>query len=160
MLDEPVVKINSTQLITNEGNAIQIYCIIDANPLEASHIFWQSNNKSMTNTDTKQYYVTKFLPPNLSVLTIMNARDIDDGEISCHVKNGIGGKTIKAITELRVKRTPTILTEASVLKAAVDSNMGYNTFFQCKAQAYPDVNFKWKNNVCSLLYIKMEYVYF
>ena len=104
----------------------------------------------MANTDTKQYYSTKFLPPNLSVLTIMHARDIDDGEISCHVKNGIGGKTIKASTELRVKRTPTILAETSVLKAAVDSNMGYNTFFQCKAQAYPDVNFKWKNNVCIL----------
>lgn len=142
-----MVKINTTSLITNEGSSIQIFCIIDANPLESSHIFWQSNNKSMTNTDTKQYYSTKFLPPNLSVLTLLSARDLDDGEISCHVKNGIGGKTLKAITELRVKRPPHILAETSVLKAAVDSNMGYNSFFQCKATAYPDVTFKWKNKV-------------
>ena len=140
------INITQKQMEINEGSSISIFCIIDANPLEASHILWQSNNKSIMNTDTKQYYSTKFIPPNLSVLTILSARDLDDGEISCQVNNKIG-KSIKATTELRVKRPPQILSETSVLKAAVDSNMGYNSFFQCKAQAYPNVDFKWKNKV-------------
>ncbi len=79
-------------------------------------------------------------------MTILSARDIDDGEISCHVNNKIG-KTIKAITELRVKRAPQILTDTSILKAGQDSNKGQSAFFQCKAQAYPDVTFKWKSPV-------------
>jgi hypothetical protein len=97
----------------------------------------------LINSDTEQYYSYKFIPPNLAILSILNARDVDDGEISCHIANGIG-KTFVVTTELRVKRPPQILAEASVLKAGEDSNMGRSAQFVCKAWAYPDVTFKWK----------------
>jgi hypothetical protein len=131
---------------TTKGSKIQIFCIIDANPLHSSHISWKANNKSLINSDTEQYYSYKFIPPNLGILSILNARDVDDGEISCHISNGIG-KTFIANTELRVKRSPQILTDSSVLKAGEDSNMGRNAQFLCKAWGYPDVTFKWRTPV-------------
>lgn len=144
--DTPTAKINSSLHTTTKGNKIQIFCIIDANPLQSGHISWKANNKSLINSDTEQYYSYRFIPPNLAILSILNARDVDDGEISCHVSNGIG-KTVVANTELRVKRSPQILSDSSVLKAGEDSNMGRSAQFVCKAWGYPDVNFKWKTPV-------------
>jgi len=83
----------------------------------------------------------------VSVLTILNARDVDDGEIGCHVANKIG-KPAVATSELRVKRSPLILADKSTLKAGEDSNIGRSAFFSCRAKAYPDVKFKWKAPVC------------
>jgi hypothetical protein len=132
--------------ITTKGNQIQISCMIDANPLLSNHITWKSNNKSMINTDSEQFYSFKFIPPNHSILTILNVRDVDDGEISCHVGNSIG-RPVVTTTELRVKRQPVIIAASSVLKAAEDSGMGRSTYFECRAQSYPDATFKWKNSV-------------
>ncbi len=80
------------------------------------------------------------------MLTISSPRDLDDGEISCHVANGIG-KAAVATAELRVRRPPQITSEGSVLKAGEDSNMGHNAHFKCRSWAFPDVSFKWKTPV-------------
>lgn len=109
----------------------------------SNHITWKSNNRPLINRDAEQHFSIKFLPPNLSILTIINAKDSDDGNFSCHVSNLIGAQDV-AHMELRVKRPPQILTDLSVLKAGEDSNMGRSATFTCKAKAFPDVNFKWK----------------
>ena len=126
---------------------MQLFCLIEANPLSAAHITWKSNNKSLINSDTEQFYSYKFIAPNVSVLTIANPRDVDDGEMSCHVNNGVGGKTAVAVAELRVRRPPQIVSDASVLKAGEDSNLGHSAHFKCRSWAFPDVTFKWKTPV-------------
>lgn len=109
----------------------------------SNHVTWKSNNRPLINRDAEQHFSIKFIPPNLSILTINKARDSDDGNFSCHVHNLIGLPDV-AHTELRVKRTPLILTELSVLKAGEDSNNGRSATFICKARAFPDVQFKWR----------------
>lgn len=128
---------------TTQGNKINLYCIADANPLLANHITWKSKDKPLVNTETEEFYTIKFIPPNLSVLTINKPRDVDDGNISCTVANGIGkGET--AFTELRVRRVPIVLTDESTLKAGEDSNMGRTASFRCVIRGFPDSTFKWK----------------
>lgn len=81
------------------------------------------------------------------MLTILNARDVDDGNVSCTVMNGIG-RAETAYTELRVKRSPQVVDDESVLKAGEDSNLGRSARFKCAVSAYPDALFKWKTPVC------------
>ena len=100
----------------------------------------------LTNNDVEQHYTVKFVPPNLSILTIQNVHDTDDGNFTCHVNNKIG-KSVTAMTELRVKRVPSILVDKSVLKAGEDGNIGRSGRFECKADGYPSVRFKWKTPV-------------
>ena len=116
--------------------------------MQSNHVTWKSNNRALVNKDAEQHFSIKFLPPNLSILTIINAKDSDDGNFSCHVSNLIGIPDT-AYTELRVRRTPHIIVDLSVLKAGEDSNIGRSATFICKAKAFPDVNFKWRmpNNV-------------
>lgn len=97
----------------------------------------------LTNNDDEQHYTVKFVPPNLSILSIQNVRDTDDGNFTCHVNNRIG-RSVMDQTELRVKRVPSILVDSSVLKAGEDGNIGRSARFECKADGYPSVRFKWK----------------
>jgi hypothetical protein len=122
--------------------------MVDGNPLHSNHVTWKSNNRPLINKDAEQHFSLKFLPPNLSILTIINAKDTDDGNFSCHASNLVGAPDT-AYTELRVRRTPHILVDLSVLKAGEDSNIGRSATFICKAKAFPDVTFKWRmpNNV-------------
>lgn len=147
-LDPPIVRVNSSLYTTTKGNTVQLFCIVDANPIETKHITWKLNNKPVINVasfsrETEQRFSHKFLPPNLSILTISNAKDSDDGNFSCQVSNLIG-LADTAYTELRVKRPPQILTDLSLLKAAQDSNTDRTATFICKAKAFPDVSFKWR----------------
>jgi hypothetical protein len=141
--DAPSAKINNSLHIVSRGDRAQIFCVLDGNPLQASHVTWKLNNKQTLGND--DYYNVRFIPPNLSVLTILNTRDVDDGEISCHVSNNIGAPNVST-TELRVKRTPQIMVDSSVLKAGEDSNIGRSALFKCQAKAYPDASFKWKKS--------------
>ena len=150
-LDAPTAKVNSSVYVTTKGSTVQLFCTAEGNPLLSNHVSWRTNNKPLVNIESEQHYSIKFIPPNLSVLTITNVRDYDDGNFSCHVANGIGAQDIST-AELRVKRTPTILMDASVLKAAEDSNIGRSAAFSCRAKAYPNVLFKWKQPVSSILY--------
>lgn len=129
-----------------KGGQISLFCILDGNPLLAKDVVWKSNNKPMLTRENEQYYSFKFIPPNLSVLTILNARDVDDGNISCSISNGIG-KMETAFTELRVKRAPLVIADDSVLKAGEDSNMGRSARLKCVVSAYPDPVFKWRTPV-------------
>lgn len=86
------------------------------------------------------------MPPDTSILTIDNVRGTDDGNFTCHVYNKIG-TSVHDQTQLRVKRVPNILTDKSVLKAGEDGNIGRSARFECWAQGYPDVKFKWKQPV-------------
>lgn len=93
--------------------------------------------------ENEQFYSVKFIPPNLSVLTIHATRDIDDGNVSCSIANGVSVRA-DAYTQLRVKRAPHVLETESVLKAGEDSNIGRSARFKCTVSAYPDITFKWK----------------
>lgn len=126
-----------------KGAQVQIFCILDGNPMLGKDITWRSKDKPMITRENEPFYSVKFIPPNLSVLTIHAARDIDDGNVSCAIANGIGPK-MEAYTELRVKRAPQVLENESALKAGEDSNMGRSARFKCVVSAYPDVTFKWK----------------
>lgn len=143
LTDSPSARINSTVHVTTKGNQIQLFCILDGNPILSNHITWKSKDKPFINRDNEQYYSVKFLPPNLSVLTISNARDVDDGNISCTIANGVGRPEV-AYTELRVKRSPELNVDTSVLKAGQDSNLGHSAMFKCAVVAFPDATFKWK----------------
>lgn len=129
--------------MVTKGAPTQLFCILDGNPLLAKDVTWKSKDKPLMTRDNEQFYSVKFIPPNLSVLSIHAARDVDDGNVSCLISNGIGMKT-EVYTELRVKRAPQVLETESALKAGEDSNMGRSARFKCVVSAYPDVSFKWK----------------
>ena len=137
---------NNSLYITPKGNKTELFCLVDGNPLQSSHITWKLKDKLLTNSDAEQHFSIKFIPPNLSVLTIVNARDTDDGNFTCHVSNTIGATAV-AFTELRVKRPPVILESQSTLKAGEDSNSEKPASFVCKAHGYPDITFKWRSPV-------------
>ncbi len=99
-----------------------------------------------------QRFQSRIQLPNLAILSITNIKESEDGNFSCHVNNKIGAASSASMRVL-IKRIPTILDE-SVLKAAQDSNEGRSARFICKAHAFPDVTFKWKFSVISLLYLK------
>lgn len=143
----PTARINSSLHVVSRGDRAQIFCLLDGNPLQASHVTWKLKSGKQTVKDD-DYYQIKFVPPNLSVLTILNVRENDDGEVSCHVSNSIGASNSSS-TELRVKRTPHIQTDLSELKAGEDSNIGRSAQFKCVARAYPDATFKWKKSTTS-----------
>lgn len=139
----PTAKINSTLHVATKGASIQLFCLLDGNPLGAGNVSWKSRDKPMLTRENEQFYSVKFIPPNLSVLSIHAARDVDDGNVSCSVSNGVGSRA-DAYTELRVKRAPQVLENESALKAGEDSNMGRSARFKCAVSAYPDATFKWK----------------
>lgn len=129
--------------MTSIGSKISLSCIGEGNPLHSNNFTWKIGNKPFVAADSDEYYSFKFIPPNLSVLTINSARDVDDGNISCTVSNGIGKGDV-AYTELRVRRPPVVLTDQSVLKVGEDSNMGRSASFKCVIKGYPESFFKWK----------------
>lgn len=145
-IDSPNAHINSTLHVVTKGGEIKIFCFVDGNPLLPNNIIWKLKEKSLLSRDS-EYYNVQFIPPNLSVLTIFQARDVDDGNVSCSVSNGIGVSVANAYTELRVKRAPQLLADESVLKAGEDSNFGRSARFKIAVSAYPDASFKWKTPV-------------
>ena len=142
MSDPPTAKINNSLHIVSLGDRAQVFCILDGNPLLASHVTWKLNGKPQP-LGNDEFYQTRLVSSSLAVLVVRSARDLDDGELSCHVANGVGNASV-ATTELRVKRKPQIIHEASMLKAGEDSNIGRSAQFKCLARAYPDATFKWK----------------
>lgn len=108
-----------------------------------SNIEWKLNAKSLSSSD--QRYQSRLESNGVAVLNIMNVKEIDDGNFTCNVNNKIGAQS-SASMRLLVKRSPVIMDD-SVLKAAEDSNKGRSVRFICRAQAHPDVTFKWKFSV-------------
>lgn len=129
--------------MTSLGSKISLNCFGEGNPLHANNFTWKIGSKPFVTAHSDEYYSFRFIPPNLSVLTINNARDVDDGNISCTVSNGIGKGDV-AYTELRVRRPPVVLIDKSVLKVGEDSNMGRSASFKCVTKGYPESTFKWK----------------
>jgi len=145
----PSAKVQKPLYVTSVGESVQLSCTVSGNPIARDFVTWKLNKNALVNSDYEQYYSVKFVPPNLSVLTIEKVRDIDDGNFTCHVDNKIG-KGAEDLTELRVKRKPVITVDKSILKVGVDGNTNKNATFECRARAYPDVKFKWiepKNKV-------------
>jgi hypothetical protein len=96
--------------------------------------------------------------PNRALLTINTIRDVDDGNFTCTVANGIGAESTSDTMRLMVRRPPAVLA-ASVLKAAEDSNEARSAKFECIAEAYPDISFKWKLPVFYFIYLLFSWFF-
>ena len=128
--------------VSNKGAKISLYCHVSGNPLNASHIKWTLNNKPLILPSTR-LISTYDASSGVSALTITNVEESDDGNYTCTANNLIGSAAA-ASTILNVKRSPVILEDESVLKAAEDSNQGLSARLICKVRAYPDATFKWR----------------
>jgi hypothetical protein len=129
--------------VTIKGKQIAILCTIEGNPVAPEHVTWKLKDKALViNRDTEQYYSVKFVAPKFSLLNILNARESDDGNVTCSVYNGIGTRSEVSI-DMRVKREPQLQADASVLKAGQDSNFGHSALFKCVIVAYPEAKIKW-----------------
>lgn len=134
--------------ITNKDVQLNLFCIINGNPLELNHIEWKLNNQKIVPSQRLQNKLLSLANNQyLGILTINSVSDLDDGNYSCHVNNQIG-QASQAQMSVYVKRQPVILAD-STLKAAENSNRELSAKLICKVNAYPDVTFKWKlgNNV-------------
>ena len=87
--DSSSAQATKTQYIANKNDLLALSCLVQGNPLELTQISWKFNGKPIT-ADSR--FVLQLEKPNRAVLTLNTIRDVDDGNFTCTVANGIGSE--------------------------------------------------------------------
>ncbi|KAK2152414.1 hypothetical protein LSH36_329g02058 [Paralvinella palmiformis] len=132
-----ITRVSQNVLADKDADA-KLECVVNANPLDASHITWSRDGYNMSRTQT-EFDATG----SRSVLIIPSVVKEDSGLFVCVADNGIG-ESHETSAQLIVKYAPEIDKTPTYGKAAADK--GATATLICKAEGAPDVTIKWKRN--------------